>query len=225
MSSALNAATTGITNIVSAITGLPGKLLAKVGDFLSAGTALGSNIIDGIGAGFSAIAGFIGDVKTSIGNAFASVVNGLIDTLNAAIPNSLGWGRLSIDIPDDPIPHISFGTGGIVDRPTMGLIGETGHREVIINTERDPDRARQLMADSGLLDLLMSDQPSTRSAGSGSFAGLGVGTTITFGPGSVVITMPPGTSEAEARKLGDAAAEALVDTLAARRVSVAARAQ
>lgn len=44
-----------------------------------------------------------------------------------------------------------FAKGGVVDSPTLGVIGEAGAEAVVPLT--DPDRARDVMRDAGLLDL------------------------------------------------------------------------
>jgi len=70
-------------------------------------------------------------------NAVISVVNKIIDALNWAIPNKLGWGKLSIDIADNPIPHVALANGGVTTGPMMALIGDNpGGREAVIPLDK-----------------------------------------------------------------------------------------
>jgi phage-related protein len=118
-----------IGQIKSAISGLVGWIKGLAGGFLSAGKTLGSNIIDGIKHGLSAVAGVAGSIASGVRDALVGVINSLIDRLNDAIPNSLGKGVLSINLPDNPIPRLA--SGGIVTRATVALVGESGPEAVI----------------------------------------------------------------------------------------------
>lgn len=118
-----------------------------------------------------------------------------------------------------------FADGGIVNRATAAIIGEAGP-EVVLPLTR-PARARELAAESGLLEVLMGGS-SARSAsqrlGVGGGSGSGGGASVVVEAGAVVIefrgNMP---DEQRARRVGNAAAEGLLNTLAARNVRLAVR--
>jgi hypothetical protein len=90
---------------------------------MNAGKSIGGRVIDGIKNGLSSLGGFASSLAGTVARAAKGAINGVIDLLNWAIPNSLGWGALSIDIPDNPIPKIRA-MGG----PASGMtrVGERG---------------------------------------------------------------------------------------------------
>lgn len=117
-----------------------------------------------------------------------------------------------------------FADGGIVNRATAAIIGEAGPEVVLPLTQ--PRRARELAAESGLLDVLMSgssQMTGARSAGRASGnSGGGVGVVVE--EGAVVIQFSGGVpDEQQARRVGNAAGEGLLNTLAARNVRLAIR--
>jgi hypothetical protein len=92
--------------VVGFVTGLPGRILSAGRALLNAARSLGGFIIDGIKNGLSKLGGFASSLASAVGNAAKGAINGVVDLLNWAIPNKLGWGKLSIDLPDNPIPKI-----------------------------------------------------------------------------------------------------------------------
>lgn len=104
-------------NVVDFMRGIPGKIAAMAGAYLSAGKSLGSHIISGIFSGLKAIGGFAGDLAGSIKGAVNSALH-LPFTIHGPGP-----------LPDFTIP--AFAKGGIVTKPTIGLIGEAGPEAVI----------------------------------------------------------------------------------------------
>jgi phage-related protein len=107
---------TGVDEVVGFVTGLPDKLLDLASTFLDAGVALGGAILDGIKDGLTAAAGFVADIAGAMKKAVIGAINWVIDKLNSGIPDQLGSGILSIDLPDNPIPRIpTYHTGGWVD--------------------------------------------------------------------------------------------------------------
>ena len=117
-----------------------------------------------------------------------------------------------------------FADGGIVNRATAAIIGEAGPEVVLPLTQ--PRRARELAAESGLLDVLMSGSSNitqARSAGRAS-GGDGAGVGVVVEEGAVVIQFSGGVpDEQQARRVGNAAGEGLLNTLAARNVRLAIR--
>lgn len=89
------------------------------------------NMAGALRAPFEAAASFIGNIFGSILRAIAGRINFVISLINRLIS---GYNRLpSPDIP--LIPQISvpaFADGGVVNRPTLAMVGEGGEREFII---------------------------------------------------------------------------------------------
>jgi len=120
-----------VDDIVGFFTGLPGRVTATLGSLLTAATSIGTTIKDGIIAGIQAVGGLAGDIANSIKRALVDMINGVIQQLNDAIPDSIGWGPVSFDISPNPIPPIALAKGGIVTKPTLALLGEHGDEAVI----------------------------------------------------------------------------------------------
>lgn len=136
-----------VSTIRQKIAELPGKIREIGGRLFDAGKA----IMDRLVAGISSVGGVAGDIASGVGDALRGVMRDLVNTLNNAIPNSLGSGPFSIDLPDNPVPN-PFANGGIVRRPTNALIGEAGPEVVLPLVSRRINRTLQLLRQSGLLD-------------------------------------------------------------------------
>ncbi|MCJ7527439.1 MAG: phage tail tape measure protein [Methyloceanibacter sp.] len=110
-----------LNDLVSGIAGLPGRLIGFVGDLLGAGADLGGAIFDGIMAGLKAVPEALGDLAGVLKEVFKTAINAGIRAINAIIPDKLGVsivGRwIGFNIPDNPIPLLDFGGGGIVPGP------------------------------------------------------------------------------------------------------------
>jgi phage-related minor tail protein len=113
----------GLDAVVGFVRGLPGRLVSSLSALVNAGKSIGGSVIDGIKNGLSRLGGFASSLASAVARAAKGAINGVIDLLNYAIPNKLGWGKLSIDLPDSPIPKIRA-MGG----PAGGLtrVGERG---------------------------------------------------------------------------------------------------
>lgn len=133
---------------------LPGLIIDQQKAVGLAAIALGGKIIEGLGSGLSAATEFVGDIAKSVKNALVGLINDLIDLINDGIPDKLGWGRLSINIPDDPIPHLNLARGGYVPPQPGGVlanIAEAGWGEVVLSTNPAmAGRNRGLLRQSGL---------------------------------------------------------------------------
>ncbi|MFE9767057.1 phage tail tape measure protein [Streptomyces sp. NPDC005808] len=118
-----NLAKNALDAVVNFVTGLPGRILSAGRSILSAAKSIGGFVIDGIKNGLSKLGGFASSLASAVTRAAKGAINGVVDLLNWAIPNKLGWGKLSIDLPDNPIPKIRA-MGG----PASGLtrVGERG---------------------------------------------------------------------------------------------------
>jgi len=126
---AIKGLATALKDIVFA---LPGLFLDLVTVMFDTGISVGAALLDGIKNGITAAAGFAGDVAKSLANAVISAFNFAAKKINDLIPNKIGSGLFSIDLPDNPIPRITpLASGGIVTSPTLSLIGEAGPEAVI----------------------------------------------------------------------------------------------
>ncbi|MEV7402847.1 phage tail tape measure protein [Streptomyces sp. NPDC091267] len=117
----------GLDAVVGFVKSLPGRLLSAASSLMNAGRAIGGRVVDGLNSGLSRLGGFASSLASTVTRATKGAINGVIDLLNWAIPNKLGWGSLSIDLPDSPIPKIRA-MGGPAGGPTW--VGERG-RELV----------------------------------------------------------------------------------------------
>jgi len=128
---AYTTAKTWIGNIVTAVTGLPGKISGLAGKMLNAGKAL----MGGLWNGIKSAAGAVADIGKAI-------VNSVIDFLNRILPHHFHVGinkgpfHLNVSAPLFPnIPHVAM--GGITTGPTLAVVGDNpGGREAIIPLPR-----------------------------------------------------------------------------------------
>lgn len=99
------------------------------------------------------ISHFFDNIGHSILGGLRSGINSVIDAFNHGIDEASGWTHI-------PLPHLPhFAKGGIVDQPTLAVIGEGGSREVVLPTD-NLDRARALLEQSGLLQRLQQPMPT-----------------------------------------------------------------
>lgn len=114
-----------------------------------------------------------------------------------------------------------FADGGIVTRATAAVIGEAGP-EVVLPLTR-PARARELAAESGLMNVLMAGTGSgVRRAAAGA-RGDSSGPAVVVEAGAVVIKFEGMPDDQQARRVGNAAGEGLLNTLAARNIRLAVK--
>lgn len=118
-----NKVSSAVDAVVNFVKGLPGRISAAGSSLLSAGQNLGTRIIDGIKNGLSKLGGFASSLAAVVTSATKGAMNHIIDLMNWAIPDSLGWGPVAISLPSNPIPKIRA-MGG----PADGLVrvGERG---------------------------------------------------------------------------------------------------
>lgn len=103
------------------------------------------------------LAGLFGSAMIWVASQVGRVYRGLRDLKNMAesakraigrlIETAVWWKNQGLDIPGVPF----FADGGVVTRPTLGVIGEAGP-EVVVPLN-NPGRARELMQETGLVDL------------------------------------------------------------------------
>lgn len=128
MTSARNWAKARIDDIVGFMRSLPGRV---GGLAVSAGKA----ILDGIGRGLRALGSKLLDWIVAPVNKIIGAVNGVTSRINSALSFQVdthipGVGKVGFDAPDiRPIPMLA--KGGIVNGPTLAMIGEAGPEAVV----------------------------------------------------------------------------------------------
>lgn len=131
-----------------------GELAGSVKEFF---TGLPGKIGGWISSGASSVSGGVGDIASKIWGSFKGFVNEkVIDKLR-----DFGVSVLGKDLkPFSGLPH--FAEGDIVTKATAAIIGEDGPEVVIPLTK--PERARELIQKSGLMDLMAEAGPGAGSA-------------------------------------------------------------
>lgn len=128
----------GFNNIVAFVASIPSRFAGLVGNFLAAGR----DLIQGFFSGFSSAGGFVGDLASSIVGKIKGFLNTVISKINSGIASV-------DDLLPGSLPRIPLlAAGAVITRPTLAGLGEDG-TEVVIPLTR-PDRARQLVEESGL---------------------------------------------------------------------------
>lgn len=146
----------GVESVSNFIGSLPGRVAAFAGRMFDAAASLGA----AIGRGLSNIGNFASDIGGKIVGSIKTGINAVIGSINSGIA------RIDALLPGS-LPRLSFFEhGGIVDEPTMAMIGERGKREVVLPLT-DKARTLQLAQESGLMDIL-------RGAGGGGGGGVPV---------------------------------------------------
>ncbi len=189
---------TAVDAVWSFFFNLPARLLGTVALIFTAAKEIGKKIIDGIAEGVTGAVGFIGDFAKGLFNAVAGFINdNIIQRVNDAIPNSLGLGPFSVDLPPDPIPKIKeLASGGVITQTTLALLGETSEaRPEIVTPER---LMRQVFAET------------LRDEGGGGGGG------IVFAEGAIVVNLGSG-SAADATNAGQIIADQVARRLDERR--------
>jgi phage-related protein len=141
----------GAETVVNTIAALPGRVASFAGGLFNSAVGLGR----AIGNGLSNIGNFASEIGGKIVNSVKNGINAVIGSINRGIA------QIDNFIPGS-LPRMSFfERGGIVDEPTLALMGEKNKREVVLPLT-DPARTAELAQQSGLIDLLR---------GRGSFGG------------------------------------------------------
>lgn len=117
----------GINAQVNLIRGLPGRIAALGPRMATVGKGLLQSFLNGMkNAG-----GFIAGIASNVWEAVRKLLNGGIDKINSALEFTIkGPGPLpDVHVNPPNIPHLA--KGGIVNRPTLALIGEAGPEAVV----------------------------------------------------------------------------------------------
>lgn len=137
--------TVGVDNTVSAIAALPGRVASFAGGLYNSAVGLGR----AIGNGLSNIGNFASEIGGKIVSSVKNGINAVIGSINRGIA------QIDLFIPGS-LPRMSFfERGGVVDEPTLSVLGERNKREVVLPLT-DAARTAQLAQESGLIDLLRS---------------------------------------------------------------------
>jgi phage-related protein len=118
-------ASAGLQGILSAIRALPGKIRA-LGPLLK---AAGKHLLDALLNGLKGGAGFVSEIAGKIWNAVKGMLNAAIRKINSALQFKISLPGPDININPPDIPQLA--KGGIVNSPTLALIGEAGPEAVV----------------------------------------------------------------------------------------------
>ncbi len=138
------------TSVLTWIGELPGKLIEAVPAIVEAAKSIGSAILEGIGQGISAAVDFIGDVAGAIWTAVKDFINtNVIDPIRtySVKIDPPGPGVLYEGEPFGSFPRLA--AGGLIEAPTLALVGEAGPELVLPLTDRP--RLLELLTQAGLL--------------------------------------------------------------------------
>lgn len=111
--------------IIGWIADIPAKLREKLSNFKDAGAALIGGFVDGMKNAGGVISGIAGNVWDAV----KGLLNGAIEKINRALEFTikLPGPDMVVNLPDIP----ALAKGGIVNRPTLALIGEDGPEAVV----------------------------------------------------------------------------------------------
>jgi len=134
-----NGVKNGVGDIVENVGGFFVSVVKKVGEFPSkvfdAAKRIGSSIWEGVKSGFSSVAGFAGDIASGLIGAVKSAWNSFAGMINRLIPDSVGFGPFSFDLPDNPIPTFHSG-GRVPGGPNDEVLALLQGGEVVLTKEQ-----------------------------------------------------------------------------------------
>lgn len=133
----------GVEQIANFVGSIPGRVRALGPALLDAARSLGRRIGDGL----SEIGNFASNIGSRIVSTVKGGINRIIDGINGGIASIDD--KIPISLPR--LPH--FERGGVIDSPTVALLGEKGKKEVVLPLT-DPARTRELAQQSGLTKIL-----------------------------------------------------------------------
>jgi len=141
----------GINQVHAFMASLPGRVASLGPAMRNAAAGLGR----AIGQGLAQIGNFASDIGGKIVSTVKSGVNRIIGSINSGIANIDS--KLPVGLPRLPFLE----RGGIIDSPTVALIGEKNKREVVLPLS-DPRRTQELAQQSGLTKMLgQNSAPAT----------------------------------------------------------------
>lgn len=130
-----NLAAAGASALVGLITSIPGRLGGLAGSFLSIGKSLIQAFLDGL----SQAGGFVKNFADGVWQAIKKLLNAAIDKINGALEFKIPIpGAPDININPPNIPHLA--AGGVINRPTLAVVGEAGPEIVLpLSSPHAPD--------------------------------------------------------------------------------------
>lgn len=146
----IGAAKSVVGDVADFLREIPARLKAAAGSIASAAASLGSKLVSGFMHA-------LGGIGSAIINAFRAPINTVIGWWNA-LTLRIDPGSINVNgpgpVPDIhmDIPGVTLSTpdipklamGGMLDGPTLALVGEAG-REYVIPVENNRDRGRELL--------------------------------------------------------------------------------
>lgn len=114
----------GFHKAIDFIQGIPDKISNFADDMKNAGKDFIGGLFDGITGAAGHVGGVVSDIADDVFDGIKDLINDAIDLINEGIPNSLGKGPLSIDLPNNPIPRLATGTDSW--RGGWSWVGEQG---------------------------------------------------------------------------------------------------
>lgn len=118
--------------VYEAVLGLGSLVASAIGSAAGAAVAAAGQLVADVVAKFAELPGLVADAIGDLGDVVGNIAGSAWDTATGWIPG--------------------FADGGIVASPTVAMVGEAGP-EVVVPLTR-PARARQLVEQSGLLDVI-----------------------------------------------------------------------
>ena len=118
-------------DVIEKWTGIKNYINDNIPEFFSIGYWIG--IATDIGSAMGGIGtSMIAGIKSGI-NGLIGLLNGLFASINFSIdiPEVLGGGSIGMDLSSWNIPLIPLAKGGIVNSPTLAMIGEAGPEAVV----------------------------------------------------------------------------------------------
>jgi hypothetical protein len=171
----VNTVSSGISNVISFVSGLPGRILRGIGNLGSLLVGVGGDLMRGLVNGISAAASFVGNVARNIVNGIIGFINSkVIDGINGLLEFSIAG--ITINPPD--IPHIPrLHSGGVFDSGTGEGLALLRDDELVATPEQ------RAVADDLLRGLLAGRLPAARPDGAAAVAGTNVQIDVHGAPG------------------------------------------
>lgn len=92
------------------VTGIPDRISGLAGQMKHAGQDFIEGLFHGIVGAAGKAGGVVADIADDVFAGITKLINDAIDLINGGIPDSIGKGFATIDLPNNPIPHLARGT-------------------------------------------------------------------------------------------------------------------
>lgn len=168
----IEAAGGAVEAVVGFFADLPGRIGSWVSSVATKALEIGGAIRDGIVNGLTGIISGLGDIATQIKDtiweAIKTLINTGIDAINSMIPNEIGGWDIpgpgpdfpSINLPDDPIPHLH--SGGEFRTSRGEGLAMLRDKEVVFTPEQMEKLRAALQAVSGVVGQAMAVRAQTQ---------------------------------------------------------------